>query len=287
MRRSSFIIVLCVGLFGILATTSSVARAAPPNIDQCLAANDKAQDLRREGKLREAREKLALCIAPSCPRAVREDCVQRMNEVDAAMPSLILDVQDGSGHDMSAVKMTLDDRFFADHIDSSPVPVDPGSHTLIVEGGGFLHSETLLVHEGDKGRHVRIVLGETAPRPEQDATATTTEPVPSTTPSVVAFVVGGGGLLAGSVFTGLALHEKSAANAACSASANQCPGNADSFNSSIRTDTAFAVVSFGVAAAGGVVGFLWLPHGQASAPRSGLQLAPVLGLGYGGIAGRF
>ena len=281
MSRLGFIIIV----FGVLATLSSVARAATPNIDQCLAANDKAQDLRREGKLHDAREKLVLCGAPSCPRAVREDCAQRMNEVDTAMPSLILDVQDGNGHDMSAVKVTLDEHFVADHVDGAATPIDPGPHTLIVESGGFSHSETFVVHEGDKGRHVHVVLGETAPQPDDTTTATTTRPIPNT--SVVSFVIGGGGLLAGSVFAGLAVHEKSVANAACGASANQCPGNADNFNSAIRTDTALAVVGFGVAAAGGVVGFLWLPHGKASAPRSGLQLAPVLGLGYGGIAGRF
>lgn len=280
-------IVVFASLFGALATGSPTARAAPPNIDQCLAANDKAQDLRREGRLHEARENLILCIAPSCPGPVREDCAQRMSDVEAAMPSLIFDVQDGGGHDMSAVKVTLDERVVADHLDGSATPIDPGSHTLVVEGGGFSHSETLVVHEGDKRRHVHLVLGELTPPPAEDTSIATAAPTPSTTPSVVSFVIGGSGLLAGSIFSGLALHEKSLANAACGTSANQCPGNADSFNSTIRTDTALAVVGFGLAAAGAVVGWLWLPHGMASGPQSGVQLAPVLAPGYGGLAGRF
>jgi len=281
MKRFRYV-VLFVVLVGVLAP--SVTHAAPPSVDQCLAANDTAQDLRRDGKLRQAREKLILCIAPSCPGAVREDCAQRMSDVDAAMPSLIFDVQDGSGHDLSAVKVTLDERLLADRIDGSAAPVDPGTHTLLVEGGGFSHSETIVVHEGDKSRHVRVVLGETR---HESTTGTTTGAATTSTPAAVAFVLGGSGLLAGSIFTGLALHEKSAANAACGASANQCPGNADSFNSAIRTDTAMAVVTFGIAAAGGIIGFLWLPHDKAPAPRSGVQLTPVLGLGYGGLTGRF
>ena len=48
-------------------------------------ADDAAQDLRLEGKLQAAREQLLICTSPSCPRAVREDCAQRLEELNAAM----------------------------------------------------------------------------------------------------------------------------------------------------------------------------------------------------------
>ena len=65
------------------------ARAVEPTKLECIAANDAAQDLRRTGKLREAREKLALCVSTACPGPVREDCAQRLTEVDGVMPSIV------------------------------------------------------------------------------------------------------------------------------------------------------------------------------------------------------
>jgi hypothetical protein len=64
--------------------TAVPAFAADPTKQQCVAADDAAQDLRQEGKLRAAREKLAICTSPACPALVREDCKQRIEEVDHA-----------------------------------------------------------------------------------------------------------------------------------------------------------------------------------------------------------
>jgi hypothetical protein len=64
---------------------ASPAAADAPTKQECVAANEAAQDLRRAGKLREAREKLAVCLDEGCPKAVRDDCAQRRDEVDKAM----------------------------------------------------------------------------------------------------------------------------------------------------------------------------------------------------------
>ena len=36
-------------------------------------------------KLRDAREKLTVCVARSCPAMIRDDCAQRLNEVQRAL----------------------------------------------------------------------------------------------------------------------------------------------------------------------------------------------------------
>jgi hypothetical protein len=41
--------------------------------DQCIDANGKGQELRREGKLSEARDQLRACANAACPAMVRDD----------------------------------------------------------------------------------------------------------------------------------------------------------------------------------------------------------------------
>src|ERR1700689_3253040 len=93
---------------------------------QCIAANTKAQDLRRDGKLSEARAELQTCGDPSCPALVRDDCTKRLNELEGAQPTIIFDAKDGAGHDLSAVAITMDGHPFADKLDGKALRVDPG-----------------------------------------------------------------------------------------------------------------------------------------------------------------
>jgi hypothetical protein len=141
---------------------SSVASAAEPTKQECVSANESAQDLRRAAQLREAKKQLAVCVSASCPAPVREDCAARLSEVDAAMPSLVLVAKDRAGNDVSAVVVTMDGLPFADTLDGTAVPVDPGEHRFIFEGEGLPSTEkVIVVHEGDKSRHVNVVLGGT------------------------------------------------------------------------------------------------------------------------------
>lgn len=258
---------------------SPLARAAGPSKQECVAANDAAQSLRRADRLRESREQLAVCMAASCPGLVREDCAQRLSELDAVMPSLVFEVKNGSGLDLSAVHVTMDGRRVTDTLDGSALLVDPGEHQFTFDDGTTHVDQTIVVREGDKDRHVRVTLGGVVhvTRPAEGGA-----PVPT----IAAFGVGGVGLVVGTIFTIEGVSAKSSANAACGPLGNQCPGDASSRNSAIRTDTAVAVVGFGVAAAGAVVGVLLLPHAPPSASQ-GRRVYPILGVGYAGVGGSF
>lgn len=260
------------------------ARAAEPNKFECIAANDAAQDLRRAGKLREAREKLALCVAASCPGPVREDCAQRLTEVDHVMPSVIFEVKDGAGNDVAGVTVTMDGQQLPSKLSSLPVQVDPGEHRFVFGAEGLSATEkTIVVREGDQIRHESVVLASR----EVGVTARSASAQPFTaTPALVAFGVGGAGLVLGGVFVAEWADAKSQANKACGPAGNQCPGDASSRNSTIVTDTAVAVAGFGVATAGAIVGALLLSHPLATAPQ-GRQVFPLLGVGYAGLGGRF
>lgn len=75
---------LCVVSLIMLFAAPAAADTAVPTKQECVAANEAAQDLRRAGKLRDARKKLELCVAEICPKAVREDCAQRLDDLDKA-----------------------------------------------------------------------------------------------------------------------------------------------------------------------------------------------------------
>ncbi len=206
----------CVVLAAVLVAAK--AGAAEPTKAQCIAANEGAQDLRGAGKLLEARAQLALCVAESCPGAVRQDCAQRLADVDKALPSLVLVAKDAAGNDLGGVRATIDGKPLADALNGSAVPVDPGEHHLVLESIGLPSvAKTLILHEGEKGRREVVVFGEAAggattapeagaspPPPEQrDAPSSSAPSPPGDTQRKVAIVlgaVGAVGLVVGGIF---------------------------------------------------------------------------------------
>lgn len=135
-------------------------RGAEPNKVECVTADDAAQELRRAGKLHQARETLLLCGSTSCPALVREDCVQRMAEVDGAMPTTTFEARDSEGNALVLVTVTMDGQRVTDHLDGQPVQVDPGEHRLVFESAGLPTIErTVVVREGEKNVHEGVVFG--------------------------------------------------------------------------------------------------------------------------------
>jgi hypothetical protein len=169
-RRSSF---ACAAALAVSLLPGS-ARATP-NTDQCIDADTQAQDRRRDGKLLSARAALQVCIDPACPRLVREDCTQRLNEVTNAVPSLIFSAKDETGRALSAVAVTIDGKPWVDHLDGSPLEVDPGEHTFGFQAAGLPKTTLkLVIREGERARRREILLG---PPPAENATS----PQPATT----------------------------------------------------------------------------------------------------------
>lgn len=137
----------------------SSAAADQPTKQECVLANENAQDLQHVGKLRDARARLAVCVADTCPGAVREDCAQRLAEVDKAMPTVVFDAKDPTGNDVSAVRVTMDGQLLADRLVGTPIPIDPGEHHFVFDAEGMRTAEkTLVLHEGDRDRRELIVM---------------------------------------------------------------------------------------------------------------------------------
>jgi serine/threonine-protein kinase len=238
------------------------ARAAEPTKLECIAANDAAQDLRRAGKLREAREKLLLCGSTSCPGPVREDCTQRLTEVDGVMPSLVFEAKDGAGNDVAGVTVTMDGQ----RVDKPGMPVqaDPGEHRFVFEAEGLPKTEkTIVVREGERDRHERVVLGLAgAPGPMTPAPPSSE----SGSQKTIAYAVGGAGVVGLVIGSVLGLVSKSSYDHAlqteCGNSANGCSPQGIQDGQSAHGQATASTVAFvagGLLLAGGAVLYFTAP----------------------------
>jgi hypothetical protein len=287
---------------------ASLALAAAPasadmTKDQCLDANGKGQELRREHKLSEAREQLRACANPACPAMLRDDCTKRLDELERAQPSIVFDAKDGAGRDLSAVKVTVDGRPLAQKLDGTALQVDPGEHVFLFTAPDQPPvTQTFVLKEGDTERRERIVLAPlpvAAPAPQAPA-----ESAPPSTPpaggevsahgmgtqKILGLVAGGAGvagLAVGSIFGVMTLSEASQQGTDC-ASATSCArySQAASDHSTGVTDRTISTVGFvagGALLVGGAVLFFTAPHASEPSAAARMLLVPGVGPGGGGM----
>lgn len=142
---------------------ASVARAAGPDLDACLAAAKDGQTFKIRGQLSTARANLEMCADEACPRMIKQECMRWIEEVDRAMPTIVFAAHDAAGHDLVDVAVKLDGALLSSRLDGKAVPVDPGPHVLRFEAGGLLvRTEHIVAREGDKNRVVDVTLREEA-----------------------------------------------------------------------------------------------------------------------------
>ena len=282
----------------ILATSLCASSAfADVTKDQCIDANTQAQSLRRDGKLGAAREQLRVCIDPGCPAIVRNDCTQRLDELDRVQPGVVFDVKDGAGHDLVAVKVSMDGKVLAEKLGGTALLADPGAHTFTFEtAGGAPVTQTLVLREGEKARveHIVITLAP-APRTPLAALPVAAPPAqaqggaassPRRTIGIAGVAVGAAGLLVGAIAGGVAISKNSTLKRECPGgicmSATTPRSDFDSYNTVTTVSTVGFVVG-GVLAAAGVVLIVTAPK----APAASGSVSPVVGPGFLGLRGKF
>ncbi len=283
---------LATGAAAALLLCATTGRAAPTK-EQCIDANSQAQKLRRESKLEAARQALLSCSDPSCPVMVRGDCAARLDEVQKAQPTLVLDVKSKAGDDLTDVTVKLDGAPFAAKLDGTAVPIDPGPHTFTFEAAGFEPvTKSLVLKESEKDRRERIVLRripKVAPEVQTSpAPALPDEPPVAEPPrgfgaqrwvALGVGVLGLGGVAVGSIFGLKASSDWSAQQSACGSSANCANhGAALTDHSNLTTDSTISTWAFiggGVLVASGALLFLTAP--KHSAPVTGIVVVPEAG----------
>jgi hypothetical protein len=283
---------------------ASVAQAGPTKA-QCIAASEDGQDLEHAGKLREARSKLAMCVAASCPGVLREDCAQKLGDVGKRIPTVVFAAKNAAGDDLTDVRVTVDGAPLVEQLDGTAVELDPGEHRFTFEAEGLPRTtKSFVLREGEKGRHELIVLKAHAGPGAASATAApsststdaphrssddaSTAPGDSGAPSAssgdgqrtVGWILGGAGVVGIGIGSAFGLMAKSTYNHAI----GECPGsNPKSCDSapgvqdgatahSQATISTVAFVAGGVALAAGFVVYL-------TAPKSGVSVGANLGPG--------
>ena len=154
--------VLVASVLGALTLLTTRASAAD---ETCADVAERAQDLRSKGKLLDARKDLLQCANERCPKVIRRDCVQWLEEVQRSLPAVTI-VARHRGKDVAA-RVRIDGALVEG---TAPVALDPGPHTVDVEAAELRPgTEPIVVRAGETARVVVVepeAFPAPAPRPE-------------------------------------------------------------------------------------------------------------------------
>ncbi|MBX3230981.1 MAG: hypothetical protein KIT84_36590 [Labilithrix sp.] len=271
------------------------ASAADITKGQCIEANTAGQTLRKEGKLSAAASQLQVCSDPKCPEILRADCQQRLEELEAAYPSILFDVKDAAGHDVADVKVTVDGKPFVDKLSGSPMRIDPGSHEITFEIANEKPlTRTFVLKEGEKLRKERISFGAEAPPPPPPPPANPPPPPPKQESSGTAELqrYGGLGLAAAGVvaigvgaFYGVKAIGKASDQEKSCKSASDCRNYPQALSDHDGAEVwgRFSTIGFiagSVLLVGGAVLFFTAPKSSDSALKKVLPLAQAATTGW-------
>ncbi|HET6146284.1 MAG TPA: hypothetical protein VFH68_02040 [Polyangia bacterium] len=206
------------------------ARAADRAAADCLAASAASLTLDNQHRLRAERAELLSCAAARCPPDIRNECLRRVDDINATIPSIIFVVKDADGNDVSAVKVTMDGEPMVDRLDGIAIAVDPGAHDFTFEMASRPPvRRTFVIGEGEKRRREIITLAPAANLARNARSAQvqgkssqaspdrgpSESPAPSRLMPLVAAGIGVAGLGVGTFFGLQALSRRSDARKAC------------------------------------------------------------------------
>lgn len=160
----------------VIAIVTGLANeaSADPTKQECADAYDKQQSLRNQNKLRAARDAAKLCSTASCGKLSGE-CGQAAFEIGKLIPTVVFEAKDRDGHDLSAVKVSMDGQKISDKLDGAALEVDIGDHEFSFEANGQTAKQRFVIREGDKVRHEKVTIGQ--------PTAVVTPPAVTTPPT--------------------------------------------------------------------------------------------------------
>jgi hypothetical protein len=150
MGRAAVTLAASMFVIAGLGTVARSAEATPTSTRECLAAHEEAQTARHANKLWDARGRFVACSTEACPVDIRKECSTQLDELDARLPSIVVDVRD-HGVSTADARVSVDGALAAERLTGAAIPVDPGTRVLRVEcRGGRVREQTILLSEGDK-----------------------------------------------------------------------------------------------------------------------------------------
>ena len=268
---------------------AQIAFAGPK--EECSSAYDQTQALRRDHRLQSAHQAAVVCSRDVCTDFIRSDCTKWMAEIDASQPTVVFEVHDTAGRDISQVRIALDGRPWLDHLDGTAKPIDPGQHTLqYAIAGAQPTNDTILIREGEKNRKVTASFDNGVLRINPGASDSSTGASANVGPWILVGI-GGASLITGAVTGGLVIHDKSVTNAHCFDATKTCDSTGEPAAAQGRVLGPVTTVTLavgGVAVAAGVIWYAATPHRKSSNAAS-LIVVPIATPSSGGamIAGSF
>jgi hypothetical protein len=295
MRRASILASSTLAVAFVSATfgLAPLAEAANPSTGECVAAADSSIQLRDQHKLRAARAQMLVCASSVCPAAIQTECLRRVDQINAAVPTVVFEAKDPAGNDLTNIKVDMDGQPLADRLDGSAVALDPGEHHFrFTAPGGIVADKTIVIHESEKDRHERVVIGAPLPavgaQPGPAAAVSATPEAPAEDPGAsrrtTAYIVGGAGVVGlaiGAIFGGLAISGASSSKNECSSSS--CTNYQQSLSdyNSANTDGTVSTVAFIVGGAalvtGGILLFTAPKAASSGTSRAVWQFSPAVG----------
>jgi len=219
-----------------------------------------------------------------------------------------------AGAPLDQATVTVDDAPLPAVLIDSDRPTDPGSHRVAATAPGFEpQTATVAVPEGGEAS----VTLEFEPSPNAGGAPTATapsgaqppppippSPPPAPPPSEAApspgrsrmglaigsFIVGGAGIVVGSVFGVIALGTKSTLDGACGPTKKGCPASSQGDINNLDTQAKISTVGFAVGVAGVTLGIIALATSHRSEPRTSGQsprITPWFGWRSAGLEGHF
>ncbi len=148
---------LRVGWATLALAGLSYVGSARADARECAGSYEQAQKLRRAEKFGAARQQLLLCVQPSCPKFMVNDCSQWLGEVEQALSSVVLSARDGLGHDVTNVRVLLDGSPFAESLDGRAIQLDSGIHTFRFELEQRAPVEQqFVIRQGERNRLIAV-----------------------------------------------------------------------------------------------------------------------------------
>jgi hypothetical protein len=147
-----------VAIFGCLALHTRPCRAQSAAKNECVASYQQAQVSKQDGDLLKAQQELVSCAGAGCPDAMQADCSRWLEEVQAALPSVVFRALTPSGADIADARLELDAQPER-ALDGRSITVNPGKHQVTVRAPNFA-PVTLQVQfvEGQKLRQQALTL---------------------------------------------------------------------------------------------------------------------------------
>lgn len=140
----------------VLASLFGAAPAMADEREACANSYEKAQRARQVHQLKAARTDLLVCSRNECQAWIKKDCVTWLGQVEAAMPSIVVNAHNADGKPQNDVRITIDGAI---HSVTESISLDPGDHKLVVEAPGVARIEqTFNLKEGEHDRKIDLTL---------------------------------------------------------------------------------------------------------------------------------